>query len=131
MCGIAGILPFDGFFDKKKLHEMVSSIAHRGPDQKNIFKNKLGIFGFLRLKIIDLSNKSNQPLMSKDKNIQVIYNGEIYNYKTLKTKYFPRINFFSDGDGEIIIHLYEKFGISFLEKIKGMYSICIIDKKKK
>ncbi len=130
MCGIAGILPFDGFFDKKKLHEMVSSIAHRGPDQKNIFKNKLGIFGFLRLKIIDLSNKSNQPLMSKDKNIQVIYNGEIYNYKTLKAKYFPRVNFFSDGDGEIIIHLYEKFGISFLEKIKGMYSICIIDKKK-
>ena len=80
--------------DKKKLHEMISSIAHRGPDQKNIFKNKLGIFGFLRLKIIDLSNKSNQPLMSKDKNIQVIYNGEIYNYKTLKTKYFPRSIFF-------------------------------------
>ena len=127
MCGIAGILPFDGPSDKKKLHVMVSSIAHRGPDQKNIFQNSLGIFGFLRLKIIDLSDRSNQPLLSKDKKIQLIYNGEIYNFKKLKKKYFPQSQFFSEGDGEIIIHLYEKFGISFIEIIKGLYSICIID----
>ena len=108
---------------------MVSSIAHRGPDQKNIFQNSLGIFGFLRLKIIDLSDRSNQPLLSKDNKIQLIYNGEIYNFKELK-KYFPQSQFYSEGDGEIIIHLYEKFGISFIDKIKGMYSICIIDLRK-
>ena len=130
MCGIAGILPFDGPFDKKKLHEMVGSIAHRGPDQKNIFQNSLGVFGFLRLKIIDLSDRSNQPLLSKDNKIQLIYNGEIYNFKELKKKYFPKSQFYSEGDGEIIVHLYEKFGISFIDKIKGMYSICIIDLRK-
>ena len=79
MCGIAGILPFDGPSDTEKLHAMVSSIEHRGPDQKNIFQNSLGIFGFLRLKIIDLSDRSNHPLLSKDNKIQLIYNGEIFN----------------------------------------------------
>ena len=127
MCGISGILPFEGSKESKKIEEMVGSISHRGPDQKIIFKNNLGIFGFLRLKIIDLTDKSNQPFTSKDKQIQIIYNGEIYNFKKLKERYFPKENFFSDGDGEIILHLYQKFGISFLEKIKGMYSICIID----
>lgn len=131
MCGISGILPFEGPKDSIKIEEMVESISYRGPDQKIIFKNHLGIFGFLRLKIIDLSDKSNQPLTSKDKKIQIIYNGEIYNFKKLKESYFPKKDFFSEGDGEIILHLYEKFGISFLDKIKGMFSICIIDQNTK
>ena len=67
MCGISGILPFEGSKESKKIEEMVGSISHRGPDQKIIFKNNLGIFGFLRLKIIDLTDKSNQPFTSKDK----------------------------------------------------------------
>ena len=124
------ILPFEGPKDTIKIEEMVQSISHR-PDQKIIFKNHLGIFGFLRLKIIDLSDKSNQPFSSKDKKIQIIYNGEIYNFKKLKESYFPKKDFFSKGDGEIILHLYEKFGISFLDKIKGMFSICIIDQNTK
>ena len=106
MCGISGILPFEGPKDTIKIEEMVQSISHRGPDQKIIFKNHLGIFGFLRLKIIDLSDKSNQPFSSKDKKIQIIYNGEIYNFKKLKESYFPKKDFFSKGDGEIILHLY-------------------------
>ena len=127
MCGISGIMPFEGPKDSIKMEEMLQSISHRGPDQKIIFKNHLGLFGFLRLKIIDLSDKSNQPFASKDKKIQIIYNGEIYNFKKLKETYFSKRDFFSEGDGEIILHLYEKFGISFLDKIKGMFSICIID----
>ena len=131
MCGISGIMPFEGPKDSIKMEEILQSISHRGPDQKIIFKNHLGIFGFLRLKIIDLSDKSNQPFASKDKKIQIIYNGEIYNFKKLKESYFPKKDFFSKGDGEIILHLYEKFGISFLDKIKGMFSICIIDQNTK
>lgn len=131
MCGISGIMPFEGPKDSIKMEEILQSISHRGPDQKIIFKNHLGIFGFLRLKIIDLSDKSNQPFASKDKKIQIIYNGEIYNFKKLKETYFSKKDFFSEGDGEIILHLYEKFGISFLDKIKGMFSICIIDQNTK
>ena len=110
MCGIAGILPFDGFFDKKKLHEMVSSIAHRGPDQKNIFQNSLGVFGFLRLKIIDLSDRSNQPLLSKDKKIQLIYNGEIYNFKELKKNTSLNPNF--------ILMVMEKLLFIFMKNLE-------------
>ena len=130
MCGIAGISPFENDQDHVSIKRMVNTITHRGPDQENIFKNQLGIFGFLRLKIIDLSEKSNQPFLSKDKKIQIIYNGEIYNYKELKKNYFPTIKFISDGDGEVILHLYEKFGMNFLDKIKGMFSIAIIDSRK-
>ena len=130
MCGIAGISPFENDQDHVSIKRMVNSITHRGPDQENIFKNQLGIFGFLRLKIIDLSEKSSQPFLSKDKKIQIIYNGEIYNYKELKKNYFPTIKFISDGDGEVILHLYEKFGMNFLDKVKGMFSISIIDSRK-
>ena len=127
MCGIAGIAPFENSEDKKTITEIVKNIQHRGPDQEIIFQNNLGIFGFVRLKIIDMSSKSNQPFVSKNKKIQIIYNGEIYNYKKLRKKYFSDIGFNSAGDGEILLHLYEKFGIEFIEKIKGMFSICIID----
>ena len=127
MCGIAGIVPFNQSNDKKDIENMVDEIIHRGPDQRTTFQNNIGIFGFVRLKIIDLTSKSNQPFFSKNKKIQIIYNGEIYNFKDLKTTYFKNFHFKSNGDGEVLVHLYEKFGIKFLDKIKGMFSICIID----
>jgi asparagine synthase (glutamine-hydrolysing) len=131
MCGIAGIAPFNQVSDKVEIKKMIGEIIHRGPDQKIIFKNSLGVFGFVRLNIIDLSNKSNQPFFSNDKKIQIIYNGEIYNYKSLKQSYFKNTNFKSNGDGEVLVHLYEKYGIKFLDKVKGMFSICIIDENLK
>ena len=96
MCGIAGISPLENDQDIVVIKKMVNSICHRGPDQENIFKNRLGIFGFLRLKIIDLSEKSNQPFISENQKIQIFYNGEIYNYKELKEAYFPNLKFKSD-----------------------------------
>ena len=131
MCGIAGIVPFNRNLDQISIEKMVDEIIHRGPDQRKVFKNSLGIFGFVRLNIIDLTNKSNQPFLSRNKKIQLIYNGEIYNYKSLKKKYFKDTQFKSNGDGEVLIYLYEKFGINFLDKIKGMFSICIIDENLK
>ena len=91
----------------------------------------MGSFGFVRLKIIDISDNSNQPFLSENKKIQVIYNGEIYNYKSLRKSYFPNKKFKSSGDGEVLLYLYEKFGIGFIKKIKGMFSIFIIDENKK
>tara|TARA_B100001250_G_scaffold408818_1_gene431896 strand:- start:1552 stop:3357 length:1806 start_codon:yes stop_codon:yes gene_type:complete len=110
---------------------MLNKIKHRGPDQEKIFKNGMGSFGFVRLKIIDISDNSNQPFVSENKKIQIIYNGEIYNYKLLRKKYFPNKKFKSNGDGEILLYLYEKYGIEFVNKIKGMFAICIIDENKK
>ena len=67
--------------------------------------------------IIDLSENSNQPFSTKDKKINLFYNGEIYNFKELKEKYFKNHIFKSAGDGEIILHLYQNFGIEFIKRL--------------
>ena len=133
MCGIVGIVNFNkGNSDlTSRVNSMAEEIVHRGPDFKAIFKNNMGVFGFLRLSIIDLSVNSNQPFQTDDKKISIIYNGEIYNFKKLKNTYFKNKNFRSKGDGEILLYLYIKFGINFLSKIKGMFSICIVDENLK
>ena len=130
MCGIAGIIPFQDKFDRSRINTIIDSISHRGPDQKNVFKSRNSVFGFVRLKIIDLSDNSNQPFSSDNKKIHIIYNGEIYNFKELRDNFFSNTKFKSKGDGEILLHLYQKFGINFLDKIKGMFSIAIIDENK-
>ena len=131
MCGISGIVSATSKVSEHDVVSMMNKIKHRGPDQNKIFSNSMGSFGFVRLKIIDISDNSNQPFLSENKKIQVIYNGEIYNYKYLRKSYFPNKKFKSSGDGEVLLYLYEKFGIGFIEKIKGMFSICIIDENKK
>ena len=110
---------------------MRKKISHRGPDFKITWQNEFNSIGFVRLAIIDLSENSNQPFSTKDKKINLFYNGEIYNFKELKEKYFKNHIFKSAGDGEIILHLYQNFGIEFIKKIKGMFSIVISDEVKK
>ena len=130
MCGISGITNFKSKPDKRIVEAMRNKISHRGPDFKNIWENKFNCIGFVRLAIIDLTNNSNQPFTSSDNKINIFYNGEIYNFKDLKKNYFSNFQFRSAGDGEIILHLYQKFGIEFIKKIKGMFSIVICDEKR-
>ena len=131
MCGISGIINFKTKPDISIANEMNKKISYRGPNFKSTWSNSFSAIGFVRLAIIDLSNNANQPFISKDEKISVIYNGEIYNFKELREKYFREKLFKSKGDGEIILYLYEKFGINFIEKIKGMFSIFISDENKK
>jgi len=131
MCGISGIINFSKNINNADIDVMNNSINYRGPNFKKIIKLNYASLGFLRLSIIDLSNKSNQPFQDTQKKITVIYNGEIYNYKDLKKKFFSKIKFKSNGDGEIILHLYQKFGKKFINYLKGMFAICIIDENKK
>ena len=83
MCGIIGNICFDKG-NLKNITNGLELLRHRGPDQFIEFSNSFGNYGFVRLKIIDLSEKSNQPFISKCGKIKIIYNGEIYNYKNLK-----------------------------------------------
>ena len=130
MCGISGITNFEAKPNKRIIEAMRNKISHRGPDFKNIWENKFNCIGFVRLAIIDLTNNSNQPFSSNDNKINIFYNGEIYNFKDLKKSYFSNLQFKSAGDGEIILHLYQKFGIEFIKKIKGMFSIVICDENR-
>lgn len=131
MCGISGVINFNSQPDILIAEAMNNKISYRGPDFKTVWSSQYAAIGFVRLAIIDLTSNSNQPFYSRDKKISAIYNGEIYNFKDLKEKYFDKKIFQSKGDGEIIIYLYEKFGINFVEKIKGMFSIFISDENKK
>ena len=121
MCG------FIGYYDSEKdqNHIKIDSIAHRGPDNTSVTKSSNWKVHFCRLAINDLSSNGNQPF--KLAKIITFVNGEIYNSKLLRAKYFKDTNFISNSDCEVIPHLYKKFGINFIEKLDGMFSIVIID----
>ena len=134
MCGIAGI--YQKFRDssiEKKIKIMTDQLAHRGPDSiKTLFDKKINFaFGATRLSILDLNYRSNQPLTSKNNGNIITYNGEIYNYKSIKKDLeLLGIKFFTDSDTEVLLEGYNYYGEGILEKLEGMFAFVIWDKKK-
>jgi asparagine synthase (glutamine-hydrolysing) len=132
MCGISGLI----FFDKERavdlsvLRKMTDAIYHRGPDDEGFYLNKNIGLGFRRLSIIDLST-GHQPLSNEDESIWIIFNGEIYNYleqrEILKNKGYK---FKTSTDTEVILHLYEEYGIGCLQYLRGMFGFAVWDNKK-
>ena len=127
MCGIVG---FSGNFHFKDLDKAVDLISHRGPDYKGTFKDSslnIGL-GHTRLSIIDLSSNGHQPMISTDKNVIVIFNGEIYNFQELRIQLISEgYKFTSDSDTEVILYLYHSKGIEFLKSLNGIFAIAIYD----
>ena len=105
---------------------------HRGPDaQKYYFENEFKSY-FRRLSIIDLNERSDQPFVSDDERYVILFNGEIYNFKILKKELINLgQKFRTQGDTEVLIKAFQVWGKKFIEKIRGMFSICIWDKKLK
>ncbi len=135
MCGICGIISFDNSsVDENILIQMRDEMQHRGPDAEGIFINdskKVG-FGFRRLAIIDLSPSANQPMCNHDKSIWIVFNGEIYNHLEVRDELEKKgYKYRTKSDTETILHAYEEFGIDFIHKLNGMFSIAIWDEKKK
>jgi len=127
MCGIFGFNWNDGALLEKGLREM----KHRGPDYTGKFLDSNVSLGHNRLSIIDLSKSGNQPMSNESKDIWIIFNGEIYNFKELKQGLKQKHEFKSNSDTEVLIHLYEEEGENMINKIWGMFSFCIYDWKKK
>lgn len=129
MCGIAGYISGN----KYETGKILSSLTHRGPDNSDFYHDFMSgsyiFLGHTRLKIIDLSPAGNQPMYSDDKNIILIFNGEIYNFKELKQKYLYNELFKSKTDTEVILKLYEKFGIESVKLLSGDFAIALFDKK--
>src|SRR5262245_19418021 len=119
MCGICGELTFDGAaVDRTVLTAMRERLVHRGPDDLGLFLSPNGVAGlaFRRLRIIDLSPAANQPMPNEDGRVQVVFNGEIYNYRELRRGLEARGHRFrSQSDTEVIVHLYEERGDAFVE----------------
>lgn len=129
MCGIAG---FIGINKKTLLVKMLQIQQHRGPDKLGYYyKNGIGI-GNVRLSIIDISDRGNQPIYNEKRNILVVFNGEIYNYNELKENLIQKKHkFYSKTDTEVIVHLYEEYGNKFINYLNGMFGIALLDLKNK
>ena len=102
---------------------------NRGPDAKGIFESENMTLGHNRLSIIDLSTAANQPLT--DDNLTIIFNGEIYNYKSLREKLLLKgVNFKTNSDTEVIIKLFKEYGDDSFKMLSGIFAIAIWDSKK-
>jgi asparagine synthase (glutamine-hydrolysing) len=136
MCGFAGYISFtDKRYNNDLLIAMGNVISHRGPDdfgiEKFSFDNyELGM-SFRRLSIIELSELGHQPMFSNDKNICVVFNGEIYNYREIRVELEKHgYTFKTNSDTEVIIAAYLKWGIEAVNRFIGMFAIALFDKSK-
>lgn len=129
MCGICGKLEFDpeAKIAPRLLKAMADTIVHRGPDDEGFYvKGQVGL-GFRRLSIIDLDG-GHQPLSNEDDSIWIIFNGEIYNYKELRTELISKGHIFkTKSDTEVIVHLFEECGYDCVQKLRGMFAFAIWD----
>jgi asparagine synthase (glutamine-hydrolysing) len=133
MCGIAGFynLGRSNFtVHDALLMRMQQRLVHRGPDAGSIWKSLEHGLGLAarRLKIIDLTDAGNQPFYNKEYNIVLCYNGEIYNYRALRTQLEHQgYRFISTSDTEVIINAYHAWGIECLQRFEGMFAIALFD----
>ena len=110
---------------------MADTILHRGPDDEGYYVSGPIGLGFRRLSIIDLSS-GHQPISNEDGSVQIVFNGEIYNYQELRAFLLSKGHVFkTHTDTEVIIHLYEEFGPQCLEKLRGMFGFAIWDQNAK
>lgn len=131
MCGIVGV--FDLKVDSQKLRpqvlEMSKKLSHRGPDWSGIYCGKKAILAHERLSIVDVQS-GNQPLYSKDKKHILAVNGEIYNHEDLRNNLNGSYEFQTHSDCEVILPLYRKKGIDFLEDLNGIFAFALYDEEK-
>ena len=131
MCGFTG---FVGEVDNREqvLENMMNTIIHRGPDSAGSFIDEQAALGFRRLSIIDISESGDQPLYNEDKTKVLTFNGEIYNYQELREELIKAGHIFTTHtDSETLLHGYEEWGESLVDKLRGMYGFVIWDREKK
>jgi len=131
MCGIAGQISFTNDPDEISVKRMLAAFAHRGPDDEGVMRRGPAVLGQRRLSIIDLSPDGHQPMCNEDGTVWISFNGEIYNFHSLRDDLVRRGHtFHSSTDTETIIHLYEEYGTGCLEKLRGMFAFAIWDDKR-
>lgn len=130
MCGIAGYISTKKT-QKKILKKMTDRIAYRGPDAEGFFLDDNCALGHRRLSIIDLTT-GNQPIYNENKDIAIVFNGEIYNYVELREELKKKNHKFSTStDTEVLVHGYEEWGHQLTKKLRGMFAFAIWNMKEK
>lgn len=132
MCAIAGAFhPETGRYERT-LAGMLGRIRHRGRDDSGIWRGDGCLLGHNRLAIIDLSDAGHQPMGNEDGSVQVVLNGEIYNYRELRSELLARGHALrSSSDTEVIPHLYEELGADFVTRLRGMFALALWDSRRR
>jgi len=126
MCGIAGIVSADQP-DPAIVRRMCDMLTHRGPDGVGYHEDKHAVLGMRRLAIIDVA-KGQQPVYNEDRTVAAVFNGEIYNFSELRAGLRRRGHrLVTDGDSECIVHLYEDYGDSLVDHLRGMFALAVWD----
>lgn len=125
MCGIIGINE-----DNPEIVGRASSLfSYRGPDASLQFSDSMMTLGHHRLSIIDVDHRSNQPFWDDKREVSIVYNGEIYNFKELRGSLSGKHKFRTTSDTEVLIYAYKEWGREMLERIEGMFAFAIYDKR--
>ncbi|MFI5340648.1 MAG: asparagine synthase (glutamine-hydrolyzing) [Candidatus Methylomirabilales bacterium] len=128
MCGIVGIV---GQVDRDTLQAMVATLTHRGPDDEGLWVAPGIGLGMRRLSIIDLAG-GRQPMTNEDETLRVAFNGEIYNFRELRSDLIQRGHHFrTQSDTEVLLHLYEEMGSACVERLRGMFAFALWDAPRK
>jgi asparagine synthetase B (glutamine-hydrolysing) len=133
MCGICGVVSFEPNvpLDRSLLQRMNNSIRHRGPDDEGYYQDEQASLAMRRLSIIDL-HTGQQPISNETGDVWVVYNGEIYNFKDVRTTLQQRGHTFkTQTDTEVIVHAYEEYGDNCVEHFNGMFAIALWDTRKR
>ena len=132
MCGIAGVFSSDAPLQitQVELEVAAQCLNHRGPDHTSITVDAYFALIHTRLAIVDLDPRSNQPFWSPCQRYVLVFNGEIYNYKALRTELLatdPDLSFATEGDTEVLLHLMRLHGVAGLPKLNGCFAFAFID----
>src|SRR3989442_2992444 len=133
MCGICGVYDTRSRepVSRELIERMTCLISHRGPDDSGIYLDGPVGLGFARLSIIDLSG-GHQPMSNETGDIQIVFNGEIWNYKALRKELMEKGHQFrTNSDTETIVHAYEEYGVDCIARLNGMFGFAIWDGPRK
>jgi asparagine synthase (glutamine-hydrolysing) len=133
MCGICGLATAEPGLtaDLEAVRRMNSSLTHRGPDSEGVFHGEGVALAMRRLSIIDLEG-GDQPIGNEDGSVVVIQNGEIYNYRRLRSELEARGHRFATAsDTEVLVHLYEEYGDAFIKRLRGMFAVALWDARRR
>lgn len=128
MCGIVGLWNVSTANPGAAARAMLEAMKHRGPDGQGTLEYAGGAAGMVRLALVDLSERGQQPLWSEDRKVAILFNGEIYNFRSERARLESAgYRFHSTTDTEVLLNLYLERGLDFHERARGMYALAIFD----
>jgi asparagine synthase (glutamine-hydrolysing) len=134
MCGMAGAFALEGVLPPempRAVRAMTGRLAHRGPDGDGFIDRRHASFGHRRLAIIDVAGGA-QPLANEDDTCWIMFNGEIYNHRTLRPELEAAGHRFrTSSDTETIVHAWEQYGPACVDRLEGMFALAILDERRR